>query len=106
MENMIKNTVVGLVLAGGLSTANAHIPSVINTAKQAPVMLLEYMNTLDKDAAAREAHANDPQTAMGNFGLTAEEKTAVMSGDRTEIAYILGISADALPSITVTNSYF
>jgi hypothetical protein len=99
MENMIKNTVVGLVLAGGLSAANAHIPSVTNTAKQAPVMLLEYMNTLDKDAAAREAHAKDPQTAMGNFGLTAEEQVAVMSGDKKKIAMLTGVNETRFTSI-------
>lgn len=105
MENMIKNTVVGLVLAGGLSAANAHIPSEVNTAKHAPVMLLEYMNTLDKDAAAREAHAKDPQTAMRDFGLTAEEKAAVMSGDKEKIADLVGVSADALPAVHSNGTY-
>jgi hypothetical protein len=68
--------------------------------------LLDYLNTLDKDATAREAHAKDPKAAMKKFGLTPEEKAAVMSGDRKKMADILGISADALPSITVTNSSF
>jgi hypothetical protein len=67
--------------------------------------LLDYLNTLDKDAAAREAHAKDPKAAMKKFGLTPEEKAAVMSGDKQKIAALVGVSADALPAIH-TNSTF
>jgi hypothetical protein len=61
--------------------------------------LLDYLNTLDKDAAAREAHAKDPKAAMKKFGLTPEEKAAVMSGDKKKIADLVGVSADVLPAI-------
>ncbi|QJQ07542.1 hypothetical protein EJG51_000925 [Undibacterium piscinae] len=47
-------------------------------------------NTLDKDAAAREAHAKDPKAAMKKFGLTAEEQAALMSGDKKKVADLVG----------------
>jgi hypothetical protein len=68
--------------------------------------LLDYLNTLDKDAAAREAHAKDPKAAMKKFGLTPEEKAAVMSGDKKKIADLTGVSADALPAIQVPQSSY
>jgi hypothetical protein len=68
--------------------------------------LLDYLNTLDKDAAAREAHAKDPKAAMKKFGLTAEEQAALMSGDKKKVADIVGVSADALPAIHVSNTHF
>jgi hypothetical protein len=68
--------------------------------------LLDYLNTLDKDAAAREAHAKDPKAAMTKHGLSDKEQAALMSGDRKKVADVVGISADQLPSITVTNTSF
>lgn len=67
--------------------------------------LLDYLNTLDKDAAAREAHAKDPKAAMKKFGLTPEEKVAVMSGDKKKIADLVGVSADALPALHTNSTY-
>lgn len=61
--------------------------------------LLEYLNTLDKDADALASHRNDPKGAMGGFGLTAQEQAAVLSGDKAAVAGIVGISADELPAI-------
>jgi hypothetical protein len=66
--------------------------------------LLDYLNTLDKDAAAREAHAKDPKAAMKKFGLTAEEQAALMSGDKKKVADLIGVSADALPAIIAASS--
>jgi hypothetical protein len=63
--------------------------------------LLDYLNTLDKDAAAREAHAKDPKAAMKKFGLTPEEKAAVMSGDKKKIADLAGVPEDALATMHV-----
>ncbi|MFZ6672682.1 hypothetical protein [Undibacterium sp. Xuan67W] len=68
--------------------------------------LLDYLNTLDKDAAAREAHANDPKGAMDQFGLSDEEQSAFMSGDKTKLAQHLGIGEDDLPSIQVTETSY
>ncbi|MES2039021.1 MAG: hypothetical protein V4495_14395 [Pseudomonadota bacterium] len=61
--------------------------------------LLEYLNTLDKDADALTSHRSDPDAAMTSFGLTAAEQAAVLSGDKAAVAGIVGISADELPAI-------
>lgn len=68
--------------------------------------LLDYLNTLDKDAAAREAHAKDPKAAMAKHGLTDEEQAAVLSGDKKRVAALVGIHENSLPSIQVTNGTF
>ncbi|MDP1976700.1 MAG: hypothetical protein WA071_20305 [Undibacterium umbellatum] len=68
--------------------------------------LLDYLNTLDKDAAAREAHVNDPIGAMTNFGLTEEEKTAVHSVDTQAVADLLEIPVDKLNALdTIVTPY-
>lgn len=61
--------------------------------------LLEYLNTLDKDADAKASHRSDPGAAMTSFGLTAEEQAAVLAGDKAAVAGIVGISEDELPAI-------
>ncbi|PXX39758.1 hypothetical protein [Undibacterium pigrum] len=66
--------------------------------------LLEYLNTLDKDAAAREAHAKDPNGAMQSFGLNDDEQTALLSRDKQTVADSLGISAEELPAIDSVES--
>jgi hypothetical protein len=66
--------------------------------------LLDYLNTLDKDAAAREAHAKDPKAAMKEFGLTEEEQAALISGDRAKIADLSGIDLADLASPQVTHT--
>lgn len=58
--------------------------------------LLDYLNILDKDAAAREAHKNDPTAAMTKHGLTDAEQAAVLSGDRKKIADLIGIKEEEL----------
>ncbi len=68
--------------------------------------LLNYLNTLDKDAAAREAHNADPQASMTNFGLLDHEQQAVLSGDPTAMANVAGIDTAAMPSTQITNGEF
>lgn len=68
--------------------------------------LLDYLNTLDKDAAAREAHAKDPKASMTKYGLNDAEQAAILSGDRKKIADQVGVSADSLPAIHVSNTSF
>lgn len=68
--------------------------------------LLDYLNILDKDAAAREAHNKDPKAAMKKHGLSDDEQAAFMSGDRKKVAAAVGISADTLPAIIVPNTTF
>ena len=68
--------------------------------------LLNYLNTLDKDAAAREEHAKDPKAAMTKYGLSADEQGALMSGDKKKVAALVGVDEDSLPAIHTTNSPF
>jgi hypothetical protein len=68
--------------------------------------LLSYLNTLDKDAAAREEHAKDPKAAMTKHGLSEEEQEALMSGDKKKVAKLVGIDEAALPSIQIHESTF
>jgi hypothetical protein len=65
--------------------------------------LVDYLNHLDKDAAAREAHNSDPTTSMTTFGLSAAEQKVFMSGDKAAIAKSAGIDPDALPLVNVSN---
>ncbi len=61
--------------------------------------LLEYLNTLDKDADARSAHIKDADAAMSDFGLDDHEKAAVQSGDKQAVADILGIEVEKLQAL-------
>ncbi len=68
--------------------------------------LLDYLNILDKDAKARAAHNKNAKTAMTNFGLSDEEQKAFVSGDKTKIASLIGISEDSLPRVQVTHDTY
>jgi hypothetical protein len=68
--------------------------------------LVNYLNTLDKDAAAREAHNADPEGAMAAFGLLDHEQQAVLSGDPAAMASAAGIDAAAMPTTQITNGEF
>lgn len=65
--------------------------------------LLDYLNALDQDAAARDAHQQDPQAAMTQFGLSPDEQSALMSGDKTAISTMAGIALENFPLIQVDN---
>lgn len=65
--------------------------------------LLDYLNILDKNAAAREAFAKDPQAAMTQYGLNGAEQEALLSGDKAAIAKLAGIDAGDLPTIQIGN---
>lgn len=65
--------------------------------------LLDYLNLLDSDATAREAHQQDPRASMAQFGLSATEQQTLMSGDKAAIAALAGIDASDLPKINITN---
>jgi hypothetical protein len=106
MNKTINNFVSGAVSSDRVSAINTHGVSKFKTSKDELDMLLDYMNILDKDAAAREAHAKDPQTAMRDFGLTDEEKAAVMSGDEKQIADLVGVSADVRNSILLPQAIY
>ncbi len=68
--------------------------------------LLDYLNTLDKDAVARDAHKKNPTAAMKKFGLSEEEQAALLSGDKKKVAALLGVHEDSLPSIQVNETTF
>ena len=61
--------------------------------------LLDYLNHLDQNADARDAHFKDSESAAKDFGLTDDEHAALISGDKEKIASIIGVTADALPAI-------
>jgi hypothetical protein len=63
--------------------------------------LLDYLNHLDQNADGIAAHTQDPHQAMDNFGLSDDEKQAMLSGDHTQVAQAIGISAAEMPMITV-----
>lgn len=65
--------------------------------------LLDYLNLLDKDAAAREAFAGDPGAAMTAQGLAAAEQQALLSGDKAAIAKLVGIDEATLPLPQISN---
>lgn len=68
--------------------------------------LLTYLNLLDQDSAAREAHEKDPVGAMTNFGLSASEQAAYLSGDKSLLAKEAGIDESELPAIQVNESAY
>ncbi len=59
--------------------------------------LIDYLNILDQDANARDAHEAAPLDAMRNFGLSSDEQRALLSGDKVQVAQLLGIGPDDLP---------
>lgn len=65
--------------------------------------LLDYLNHLDKDAAAREAFSKTPHDAMEKFGLNDAERQALLSGDKTAIAKLAGIDECELPVPQIPN---
>ena len=66
--------------------------------------LLDYLNVLDKDATAREAHIKDHKAAMAANGLSDDEQAAMMSGDKQKVADLIGISVDDITSFIVLPS--
>jgi hypothetical protein len=68
--------------------------------------LLDYLNTLDKDAAAREAFTKDPQAAMTQYGLNEAEQAALMSEDKAAIAQLIGIEVGELHGIQVVVRHY
>ncbi|MFZ6778170.1 hypothetical protein ACO0LD_15165 [Undibacterium sp. Ji83W] len=68
--------------------------------------LLAYLNSLDKDVNVLSAHKSGAKAAMENYGLNAEEQEAVLSGNKESLAGLLGISADEVPAIDITESTY
>lgn len=65
--------------------------------------LLNYLNLLDQDANARDAHEFDSLIAMSNFGLSHQEQLAMLSGDKAQVTQLLGMDPrDEWTSVEVT----
>ena len=67
--------------------------------------LLDYLNHLDKNADARDAHAADAVGSMTNFGLSQDEQDALMSGDKQRVADACGIPVEQVQTMHTPNSY-
>ncbi len=65
--------------------------------------VLQYLNLLDRDAIAREAHATSPMDSMAQYGLDNTQQAALLSGDTTSIAKLAQLADDAFISIQITN---
>ncbi|HEX7643456.1 MAG TPA: hypothetical protein VF450_05430 [Noviherbaspirillum sp.] len=68
--------------------------------------LFDYLNHLDKNADARDAHAADPAGSMTNFGLSQDEQDALMSGDRQRVADACGIPVENVGTMLVPQTPF
>ncbi len=68
--------------------------------------LLDYINLLDTNATAREAHNVAPAASMAQFGLDTIEQQTLMSGDSLAIASLAGISPSVLPKIQISNDTY
>jgi hypothetical protein len=68
--------------------------------------LLDYLNHLDKNADARDAHAADPVGSMTNFGLSQDEQDAALSGSKQQLADACGIPVQELVAIILPQTPF
>ena len=68
--------------------------------------LLDYLNTLDKDASARDAHNKDAKAAMTKFGLSDAEQKALVSGDNKKIAALVGVPDSSVFKVDVPHDSF
>jgi hypothetical protein len=53
--------------------------------------LLNFLNSLDSDAALLSAFQKDPAAAMARAGLSAAEQQAIISGDKSALSKLAGI---------------
>ena len=53
--------------------------------------LLNFLNSLDSDAAALAEFQKDPKSTMTRAGLSATEQQAIISGDKSALAKLAGI---------------
>jgi len=54
---------------------------------------MEYFIEVDRSAVMRAAHQSEPFVSMSQFGLTADEQDALMSGEFGRVAGAIGIDA-------------
>lgn len=63
--------------------------------------LMEYFNEVDKNAVMRAAHVSSPIESMEKFGLSADERQCLMSGDALQIAGAIGIDCVSLQTLYI-----
>ncbi len=54
-----------------------------------------FLNALATDPGTLRAYADNPDAALEKAGLSADEKAAIKSGDRTEILKLVGPTTTA-----------
>lgn len=82
--------------------------AVLQPSKRPTIMskLLDYLNHLDKNADARNAHAADPAGSMTNFGLSQDEQNALISGSKQKVADACGIPVQEMKALIVPQTPF
>ncbi|HEY8024262.1 MAG TPA: hypothetical protein VIF60_06835 [Burkholderiaceae bacterium] len=68
--------------------------------------LLDYINHLDKNSDARNAHAADPAGHMTSYGLSQDEQDALLSGDKQRVADAIGIPAHQIQALHIPDTPF
>ncbi len=61
--------------------------------------LLNYLNVIDQDSLAREAHHCNPEASMTQYGLNSAERQALFSGNRKAVAHLTGTDEDVKRTI-------
>ena len=67
--------------------------------------VLDFLNTLDKDAVMLAEYKKDGKAVMTKYGLSEAEQRAILSQDKQQIADLLGISVDAVPAVHTNGTY-
>lgn len=68
-------------------------------------IVLDFLNALDKDATLLAAYKKDGKAVMTKFGLNEKEQQAVLSGDKKQVADLLGIAVDTVPVVHTNGTY-
>lgn len=68
-------------------------------------IVLDFLNTLDKDAVMLAEYKKDGKAVMTKYGLNEAEQRAILSQDKQQIADLLGISVDAVPAVHSNGTY-
>lgn len=65
--------------------------------------LISYMNLLDSNATARQAHETSPVESMTTYGLNDTEQSALLSADKQAVAKSVGIEERIYRAPQVSN---
>jgi hypothetical protein len=70
---------------------------------------MDYVNEVDRNAALRATHEINPKSSMKNFGLSKDERDAVLSGSERRLAEAAGLDQDCgakLQSTHIPQGYY